>query len=145
MPGTSMVSPSQADMQWRARVGSEEFWASFPPLSPRPEVGSGGLVPIRLNASAIVGGRPDPLQETHAGERRGSRKSGRSTSSMGSTLGDLGRTSSRVSQPSSRAAADLVLDAGARQLKNQLQQERLLRQKAEDEAQKLRARLGEAA
>ncbi|CAE7834112.1 MMK1 [Symbiodinium sp. CCMP2592] len=43
MPSTSMVSPSQADMQWRARIGSEEFWATFPPLSPRPEVGSGGI------------------------------------------------------------------------------------------------------
>ena len=80
MPSTSLVSPSQdpahahesaervrvlreADMQWRARIGSEatmfascifiilsgqftlqEFWATFPPLSPRPEVGSGGDV-----------------------------------------------------------------------------------------------------
>ena len=57
----------------------KEFWATFPPLSPRPEVGSGGigrkaggvaqktlqgtvllpgLVPIRLNASLRLGARP---------------------------------------------------------------------------------------
>ncbi|CAE7245732.1 MMK1 [Symbiodinium sp. CCMP2456] len=149
MPSTSMVSPSQADMQWRARIGSEEFWATFPPLSPRPEVGSGGLVPIRLNASlrTIVGARPGPEQVQVAGEKRIAQKSCRSTgSSFASSLAHMDRTSSRVSSKvSSRAAAELVLDAGAavgaRELKAELHQERLLRQRAEDEAQKLRARL----
>ncbi|CAE7946032.1 MMK1 [Symbiodinium sp. KB8] len=139
----------EADMQWRARIGSEEFWATFPPLSPRPEVGSGGLVPIRLNASlrTIVGARPGPEQVQVAGEKRVAQQSCRSTgSSFAPALADVDRKSSRVSSKmSSRAAAELVLDAGsavgARELKAELHQERLLRQRAEDEAQKLRARL----
>eukprot|EP00439_Symbiodinium_sp_Y106_P029389 s694_g3.t1 len=71
-------------------------------------------------------------------------------SSFTSALPDMDRTSSRVSHRSSKVssrAAELVLDtgaaAGARELKAELQQERLLRQRAEDEAQKLRARLPE--
>eukprot|EP00439_Symbiodinium_sp_Y106_P042262 s6520_g5.t1 len=72
----------EADMQWRARIGSEEFWATFPPLSPRPEVGSGGLVPIRLNASLRLGARPGLPEKVQgaqcaqgAGEKRSSQRS----------------------------------------------------------------------
>eukprot|EP00435_Cladocopium_sp_Y103_P071717 s726_g38.t1 len=154
MPGTGRadVSPSQFDMQWRTRVGCEEFWATFPVLSPRPEIHTEGLIPIRMGTSqmrellesARSGKQSAGLEGDPSASRRTSSATPLKTSSRGSsvvarTSTTNCRSSAMVSQRSSQAAAALMLEgssvAGAiSDLRQQLQQERILRQKAEDEA-----------
>eukprot|EP00434_Breviolum_minutum_P015283 symbB.v1.2.013467.t1/scaffold951.1/size304340/7 len=150
MPGSGRpdVSPSQADMQWRTRVGCEEFWATFPVFSPRPEIHTEGLIPIKMETSHVrellgtnrgkqsgFGGDPDPD------------KFRRTTSSIKASEAMPPKPSSRqssivASQRSSHAAAALMLDHRlSGDLREQLQQERVLRHKAEVEARQLREKL----
>eukprot|EP00490_Sorites_sp_Unknown_P019744 CAMPEP_0114693340 /NCGR_PEP_ID=MMETSP0191-20121206/68946_1 /TAXON_ID=126664 /ORGANISM="Sorites sp." /LENGTH=197 /DNA_ID=CAMNT_0001986857 /DNA_START=39 /DNA_END=633 /DNA_ORIENTATION=+ len=197
MPGTGKadVSPSQFDMQWRTRVGCEEFWATFPVFSPRPEIHSEGLIPIRMGTSlrelqsqgkqspglrdsdSIPGGPPAYLALRQLQETSQMRELFQSQGKQSVGLGDSDSMSRRTasipcseatprkasnrqlsavaSHRSSQAVAALMLDsrsgAGSHacggaiaDLREQLQQERILRQKAEEEARQLRAKLSSA-
>mmetsp|Transcript_33688 Transcript_33688/g.41468 ORF Transcript_33688/g.41468 Transcript_33688/m.41468 type:complete len:159 (+) Transcript_33688:43-519(+) len=158
MPGTGKadVSPSQFDMQWRTRVGCEEFWATFPVFSPRPEIHSEGLIPIRMGTSL----RELQSQGKQSPGLRDSDSMSRRTSSIPCSEATPRKASNRqlsavASHRSSQAVAALMLDsrsgAGSHacggaiaDLREQLQQERILRQKAEEEARQLRAKLSSA-
>ncbi|CAK9026259.1 unnamed protein product [Durusdinium trenchii] len=151
MPGTGKadVSPSQFDMQWRSRVDCEEFWATFPVFSPRPGIHTEGLIPIRVETGhfrKLVGsvrGKPclagDDVSACSSQLHSSRSRSGSEATPQPPSRQSFLRTAS--SPRSSLAAAALVLDAGAADMRNQLQQERVLRQKAEDEVQQLRAKL----
>eukprot|EP00438_Fugacium_kawagutii_P004088 Skav205558 [mRNA] locus=scaffold1543:121791:125465:- [translate_table: standard] len=160
MPGAGKadVSPSQFDMQWRTRVGCEEFWATFPVHSPRPDVHTEGLIPIRMETSCMG----ELLQNAKGkqsgfGDFGGDPSLSRRTSSIHGSQATPRKSSSRqsvvlVSHRSSQAVAALMLDGrsapagpGVSDLRQELQQERILRQKAEDEARQLRAKLATSA
>ncbi|CAJ1340467.1 unnamed protein product [Effrenium voratum] len=132
------VSPSQGDMQWRARVGCEEFWAAFPVKSPRPEVESEGLIPIRIDGPQLRLLVEGPASGPGASRTNffTAQKPSHASNASNASNASGSRVSKRSKQPSERAGSE-----GGSSTRGQLQQERLLRQRAELEAQELRGKL----